>query len=159
MSILPTLLAPIVSHWQLRSFAKSFVLFNSFEKNVSLWSEQHKRELDSWDTFVKETINSLQPPYFLRETDQRFPQGNHLALTTVAKSETLPTRYSQDKTSASSEKARYKPLPSLHLYSSWSENGETSDKGTWKEKKRKQHYRNTKQDEKECYLRQQCRRV
>ena len=107
--------------------------------------EQRERELDSWDALVEETIDSLQPPSFLREMDQRFSRGNCLVHTTVAKSEASPTRDSPDKTSASSEKARYKPLPSSHPYSSRSENGETSDKETRKEKKRKQHRRDAEQ--------------
>ena len=54
----------------------------------------------------------------------------------MAKSKASPTQYSRDKTSASSEKAWYKPLPSLHPYSSRSENGKTFDKETRKEKKK-----------------------
>ena len=53
--------------------------------------EQRKRELDSWDTLVKETIDSLQPLSFFREMDQRFPQSNCLAYTTMAKSQALAT--------------------------------------------------------------------
>ena len=77
--------------------------------------------------------------------DQRFPRGNRLAHTTVAKSEASPTRDSRDKISASSEKACYKPLHTSHPYSSRFENGETSDKETQKEKKRKQHRRDAEQ--------------
>ena len=103
--------------------------------------EQRGRELDSWDALVEETIDSLQPPSFLKEIDQRFPRNNCLAHNTVAKSEASPTRDSRDKTSASFEKARYKPLHSSHSYSSRFENGETTDKETRKEKKRKQRRR------------------
>ena len=107
--------------------------------------EQRGRELDNWDALVEETIDSLQPPSFLRERDQRFPHGNRLAHTIVAKSKASPTRDSRDKTSAYSEKAQYKPPHSSHQYSSRSENGETFDKETRKEKKRTQRCREAEQ--------------
>ena len=53
--------------------------------------EQREKELDSWDTLVKKTIDNLQPLSFFREMDQRFPRGNHLAYTTMAKSQALAT--------------------------------------------------------------------
>ena len=34
---------------------KSSTSFDSFEKDVSLWLEQCKRKLDSWDTLVGES--------------------------------------------------------------------------------------------------------
>ena len=52
--------------------------------------EQCERELDIPDALVEKTIDSLRPPSFLREMDQRFPRGNCLAHTTVAKSEASP---------------------------------------------------------------------
>ena len=75
--------------------------------------EQRKRDLDSWDALVEETIDSFQPHSFLREMDQHFSQGNRLAHTIMAKSEASPTWDSQDKISAS-KKTWYKPLHSLH---------------------------------------------
>ena len=46
--------------------------------------EQRKWGLDSWDALVKKAIDSLQLPFFLRETDQRFSQGNRLVHTIMA---------------------------------------------------------------------------
>ena len=46
--------------------------------------EKCKRELDSWDTLVKKTTNSLQT-LILREMDQCCPQGNCPTYTTAAK--------------------------------------------------------------------------
>ena len=90
--------------------------------------KQYRRKLDSWDVLVKETINSFQFSSFLREMDQCFLQSNHLAHTTVAKSETSSTQDFQNKNSASSKKVKYKLSYSLHLYFSRSENGKISSK-------------------------------
>ena len=35
--------------------------------------EQRGRELDNWDALVEKAIDSLQPPFILRDMDQRCP--------------------------------------------------------------------------------------
>ena len=98
--------------------------------------EQREWELDSWDALVKETINSLQPPFFLREMDQRCPRVNRPAYTTVAKFQ-ASTQDPRDESSASSTwHPQDKPPRSSHPHSSRSESGETSEKGFWREKKK-----------------------
>ena len=67
--------------------------------------EQRKWKLDSWDALVKETTNSLQPPSYLREMDQRCPRDNRLAHNTVAKFQASLTWDPWDEPSAHSEKA------------------------------------------------------
>ena len=89
--------------------------------------ELRKWELDSWDALVEESIAS-SPPSFLREMDQRCPRGNRPTYTTVAKFQASP-RNPRDKPFVFSEQAQYKSP-----YSSWSENGETSDKKVWKDR-------------------------
>ena len=64
------------------------------------------RELDSWEEAIEKAIDaeakaSLQPPSILREMDQRCPQGNRLAYTTVAKFQ-ASTRDPRNKSSAPS---------------------------------------------------------
>ena len=70
--------------------------------------------------------------------DQRYPQGNRPAHTTVAKSEPSAT---QDPQNEPSEKVRAQgePLHFSRLNSSRSENGETSNKKASKEKKKQRH--------------------
>ena len=58
--------------------------------------EQRGRENDSWEELVEKAIDvqakaNLQPPSFLREMDQRCPQGNRPAHTTMAKSQASVT--------------------------------------------------------------------
>ena len=67
--------------------------------------------------------------------DQRYPQGNHPAHTTVAKSEPSATQNPRDEPSEKVQ-AQGEPPHSSRLHSSRSENGETSDKKAWKEKKK-----------------------
>ena len=43
---------------------------------------KQKGELDNWDELVKETI---KPPSFISEINQRCPRGNHLTYTNVVK--------------------------------------------------------------------------
>lgn len=54
--------------------------------------EQRGRELSSWDELVEKAIDaeakaSLQPSSIRREMDQRYPRGNRLVHTTVAKAQ------------------------------------------------------------------------
>ena len=46
------------SSLMLTELQKSPTSFDSFEKDVSLWSEQCERKLDSWDALVKKLIES-----------------------------------------------------------------------------------------------------
>ena len=68
----------------LTKLQKSQTLFNSFEKDVSLWSKQRGRKLDSRDALVGKAINSLQPPSILQEMDQHCRQSKRPTPTTVA---------------------------------------------------------------------------
>ena len=75
----------------------------------------------------------LQSASSTRKMDQRCPQGNRPAYTTMAKLHSS-TRDLQDKFSISSAWHPQDKFP----HSSWSMSGETSKKRFWKEKK-KQH--------------------
>ena len=93
------------SSLMLTELQKSPTSFDSFEKDVSLRSEQCGRKLDSRDTLVGKAIDSLQPPSILREMNQRCRQSNWPTPTTVAQFQVSstwclwdePFRKAQDK--------------------------------------------------------------
>ena len=72
------------SSLMLTELQKSPTSFDSFEKDVSIRSEQRGRELDNWDTLVEKAVDSLQPPSILREMGQCCSRGNRLTHTIVA---------------------------------------------------------------------------
>ena len=53
------------SSLMLTELQKSPISFNSFEKDVSLWSESREKELDCWDTSVKMQLMLRQRPPLL----------------------------------------------------------------------------------------------
>ena len=112
---------------------------DGLKPSIKAQMEQRGREKDSWEELVEKTIDaeakaSLQPSSFVRDMDQRCPQGSRPAHATVAK-----LQASWDPRNDSSEKApaQHKPPHSSHPYSSRSENGETSEKNARKEKKKR----------------------
>ena len=59
------------SSLMLTELQKSPTSFDSFEKDVSLWSESRKKELDCWDTLVKMQLMLRQRPAFSPSHPQR----------------------------------------------------------------------------------------
>ena len=71
--------------------------------------KQCERELDNWDTLVEEMIDNLYPLSFFRDMDQRFPRGNCLAYTTMAKSKALATWDPRDDPSSTLSSSTWDP--------------------------------------------------
>ena len=99
--------------------------------------EQQRQEHDNWKELVKKAINaeakaSLQPPSILYQMDQRCLHGNRLAHSTVAKSQASSTRDPCD------DSIKKPPPPSVPKPSNSLPAGssETSNKKTWREKKK-----------------------
>ena len=116
---------------------------NGLKPSIATQIEQRGRENDSWEELVEKTIEaeakvSFLPSPFVRDMDQRCPQGNRPA--TMSKSQAFSTRDPRDELSLNKALASNK-LP----HSSRSKNGDTSDKKAWKEKKKKQRRRDVEQ--------------
>ena len=99
--------------------------------------EQRGQEYDSWEELVEKAIDaeakaSLQPSSILREMDQRCLRGKQSAYFNVTKSQTSCTRYSHSKP-VKKLLPLLAPKPSN---SSLAGSSKTSDKKTWKDKKK-----------------------
>ena len=109
--------------------------------SVRAQMDTRSRDLDSWEEAVEKAVNAeakalLQSASSNREMDQRCPQGNRPAYTTVAKLH-ASTRDLRDESSTSSAwHPQDEPPRSLHPHSSRSKSGETFEKGFRKEKKK-----------------------
>ena len=111
------------------------IFWNGLKPSIAALIQQRGRENDTWEELDKKAIKteakvSLLPSPFVRDMDQRCPQGNRPA--TLTKSQTSST---WDPWKEPSEKAQ-NPKTS---HSSCSENSKTSDPKARKEKKKKYH--------------------
>ena len=124
------------------------------QPSIRIELEHRDLELESFKQLVKKVVEaegkaSLWPCTTTRKMDQRCPQDNRPAYTTVAKSlvsatwdpwdnpspiQTLSTWDPEDEPSKKVP-TQYNPLYFLHPYSSWSENG--PNKKARKEKKKR----------------------
>ena len=109
------------------------IFWDGLKPSIAAQMEQRGREKDTWEELVKKAIEakakvSLLPSSFLRDMDQRCPQGNRPA--TLTKSQTSSAWDPQEEPSEKAQNS--KPSHSLH-----SENSKTSDPKARKEKKKK----------------------
>ena len=116
---------------------------DGLKPSIAAQMEQRGRENDTWEELVEKAIEaeakvSLLPSPFVRDMDQRCPRGNRF--TTMSKSQASSTWDLWDEPSLEKALASNKPP-----HSSRSENGNTSNKKTWKEKKKKQRCRDAEQ--------------
>ena len=116
---------------------------DGLKPSIAAQIKQHGRENDSWEELVKKAIEveakvSLLPSPFVRDMDQHCPRGNRPA--TMSKPQASSTWDPRDEPSSEKALASNKPPHSLR-----SENGNTSDKKTRKEKKKKQRCRDAEQ--------------
>ena len=120
-----------------------WIFQDGLKPSITAQMEQRRRENDSWEKLVKKAIETeakigLLPLSFIRDMDQRCSRGNRPA--TMSKSQTSSSQDLWDKPSSKKTTSSNKPL-----HSSWSENGDTSDKKARKKKKTKQRHRDAEQ--------------